>query len=226
MYQHRIHSKAGKAHASLSLARLVLATYLPSLYLLHKVKVDNFVKYVLDLESESGTRYAVAYVKDARLAVLRTVTGHPLESVGRVALDKGWPVFLESFKGFTSDRDHLRFLLTLLTSLRGIKLAPVLDVSPIVTPSCASISGITELEWNVVCRSIGIRPIDVEWKDLHVSAKKGPMGHATMSSLNEIRGLPIELIDNIKLLGGETLTTFIDELLRARVGPRLLLLDA
>jgi len=89
MYKRRIQKTVGKAHTSLSLAKLVLATYQPSLFVLHKVKVDQFAKYVLDLESKSGTRYAIAYVKDARLAVLRTLTGHPLESIGRVELSKG-----------------------------------------------------------------------------------------------------------------------------------------
>jgi len=52
------------------------------------------------------------------------------------------------------------------------------------------------------------------------------MGHATMASLNELRGLPAELVENIKLLGGETLSKFMDDMVKARVGRNLLLTDA
>ena len=73
---------------------------------------------------------------------------------------------------------------------------------------------------------LGIDSTEVSWKALHVSARKGPSGHATMSSLNELRGLPPELVASIKLLGGDALSKFIDDLIVCRVGADLTLLDA
>ena len=79
--------KAGKAHTWLGLAKLVLSIYQPDLSVRYKTEVDNFCNEVIKLESESGTKYAVEYLKSSRLAVLRTITGTPLSSVGRVSLD-------------------------------------------------------------------------------------------------------------------------------------------
>jgi hypothetical protein len=46
-----------------------------------------------------------------------------------------------------------------------------------------------------------------------MSTKSGPQGQAITSSLTELTLLPLELIDSIKLLGGNNLSQIIDRLL-------------
>jgi hypothetical protein len=50
--------------------------------------------------------------------------------------------------------------MTLLVSLRGVKLPPKLDITPIISP-WAGFDSITEKEFNHAARQLGIRPTKV-----------------------------------------------------------------
>jgi len=107
--------------------------------------------------------------------------------------------------------------MTLLVSLRGIHLDPVLDVTPIISPWKGSDS-ITEREFNHACRQLGIRPTKVEFSRFHMSTKSGPLGQAILTSVSELTLLPKELVDNIQLLAGGNLGEKISALMVGRFG--------
>jgi hypothetical protein len=71
------------------LSTLILTFYLPQLLSDKGHLVDNYFKTVLRLADERGIAFTVKYVKNSRLAVTRYITGHPLDVVDLVALEKG-----------------------------------------------------------------------------------------------------------------------------------------
>jgi hypothetical protein len=183
----------------------------------HRPLVEAYFKRVLQLVDERGLAFTVKYVKTTRLAVTRYLTGHPLTAVDQVALKDGWPVWLSDLKVLMSTHQGIKLLLTLLVSLRGIHLDAVLDITPIVAPWKGSDS-ITEKEFNHAARQLGIRPTKVEFSRFHMSTKSGPLGQAILTSVSELTLLPLELIDNIRLLAGGSLGEKIDALKASRFG--------
>lgn len=113
-----------------------------------------------------------------------------------------------------SSQDGLRFLLTLLVSLRGIKLAPKLDLTPIEQPWAGSIPSMSSNEQAHLVRVLGLRPTSPKWTEFHVSAAKGPSGQATIMAINELRFLPDNLLDDLIILGGSKLSDTLMNLSR------------
>jgi hypothetical protein len=185
----------------------------------YRALVDAFFKDVLRLVNERGLPFTVKYVKSSRLAVTRYLTGHPLDAIEGVALKEGWPVWLADLKVLTTkEAPELKLLMTLLISLRGIHLDPVLDVTPIISPWKGS-DPITDREFNHACRQLGITSnIKVEWSKFHMSTKSGPLGQAILTSVTELTLLPQILIDNIRLVGGPKLGKVITALTAGRFG--------
>lgn len=79
----------GIVDSNVRLAALVLSFFLPELSDRYKREVETFRLHLISIQKSSGLPYTVQYVKDSRLAVLRTVSGRPLEEVGRVGLEGG-----------------------------------------------------------------------------------------------------------------------------------------
>nr|UJQ92539.1 MAG: putative RNA-dependent RNA polymerase [Mitoviridae sp.] len=199
------------------LSCLILAFFIPETYYSMAPEVKMFFHYLKDLEKDRGIRFVIAYVKSSRLAVTRFLTGHPLSSLEGVGLKNGWPIWLSAFLPHIYDRNALRLLMTLLVSLRGIMLPPVLEVSPIVE-AWKGKDSITESELSHACRQLRISRREVEWKQFHMSTKKGPIGQAILTSVTELTHLPLQLLADIKLIGGERLSSVIDALLLERWG--------
>ena len=197
------------------LTTLILTFYLSEQMVTNRPLVEAYFKNVLRLVDERGLAFTVKYVKTTRLAVTRYITGHPLDAVDQVALKDGWPVWLSDLKLLTSSSEGIKLLMTLLVSFRGIHLPPVLDVTPIVAPWKGSDS-ITEKEFNHAARQLGIRPTKAEFSRFHMSTKSGPLGQAILTSVSELTLLPLELIDNIRLLAGSSLGDKIDALRAGR----------
>jgi len=177
--------------------------------------VEEYFRTVKSLRDERGLAWTVKYVKSSRLAVTRYLTGHPLETLDGVALKGGWPVWLTSHKELIQTKDGIRLLMTLLISLRGIHLKPVLDVTPIISPWKGK-DTITESELNHACQQLGIRPTKVGFEKFHMSTKSGPLGQAILTSVTELTILPQQLLENIRVLGGDTLGKIIDALMVSR----------
>jgi hypothetical protein len=199
------------------LTTLILTFYLPTAMEQHRSLVEAFFTRVLQLVDERGIAFTVKYVKSSRLAVTRFITGHPLTELDGVGLKDGWPIWLSDLKALTSSGSGIKLLLTLLISLRGIHLKPILDVTPIISPWGGS-DPITGKEFATAVRSLGIRPLKIEWSRFHMSTKSGPCGQAILTSLTELTLLPQSLVDNIRLLGGEGLGKVIDLLLTGVFG--------
>lgn len=99
----------------------------------------------------------------------------------------------------------------MLTLTRAHTLEPSLDLESVVSPWEGK-DDITDKELLLALSRLGIKPGKVGTFDFpHMTAKKGPMGPALLTSLSELTFLPLELISYIKLLGGTKLGKMIDE---------------
>lgn len=107
----------------------------------------------------------------------------------------------------------MRYLLTLLSSLRSIMVPPVADILPIITPSKASLSSISEADLCRIMHKLSIRRhigVNVRWSGFHFTTKSGPNGPALLRSTSEF-GLAINTFGpELKTLGGELFTKTCD----------------
>lgn len=195
----------------------ILALFMPKVMEQYGALVGTYFRSLDKLIRTRGIADTVKYVKASRNCCMRVISGEPLESEDGIALENGWPKWLSEFRVLTQTPEGLKLLLTLLVVLRGVKLPPVLDLTPIVSEWKGSDS-ITERELRHACRRLGIRPSNPEWKSFHMSTKSGPQGQALLMSLTELALLPLELIADIKLLGGDKLSSVIDKLLSKTLG--------
>ena len=110
------------------LALVILVTYLPMLAkdVFMKPFTKDYFRPLRKLIVTRGMRDTVAFVKNTRLAVTRYISGKPLTVVDKVALVRGWPKWLLSYKDHFPDLSHdsIRYLLSLLVVLRDIRFNP------------------------------------------------------------------------------------------------------
>jgi len=59
---------------------------------------------------------------------------------------------------------------------------------------------------------VKVRSSDVTWVEPHLTTKKGPTGHALRSATHELAMLPKSLMDDIKLMGGDKITSYINDI--------------
>lgn len=200
------------------LISIITAFYCRELATKYKSEIGYFFRELDRLMSAKGLAFTVKYLKTSRLAVTRYISGHPLAEIDQVALSEGWPKWLIPLKGLLEEGvPGLKLLMTLVVSLRGVKLEANLDVEPIVE-AWKGHDTITDREFNHACRQLGIRPTPVAWKAFHMSTKSGPIGQAITSSVTELTLLPQQLIDDIILLGGNKLGRVIEALRLVRWG--------
>lgn len=105
---------------------------------------------------------------------------------------------------------RVRILISLLISLRGIMLPPVLDFAPMSNPYKGAIQDISASDLHFIMgRMLGIKPgcgSQVRWNSFHLSTKAGPLGPALISSIKELPHLlNSSLRPNIETLGGDAL---------------------
>lgn len=129
-----------------SLTLFVLETYLSSTHTLLRPEAENFFKDLHHKFQSEGASETIKFVKETRIAVLRYLTGEPLvQAHSKIKLYQGWPVWIlgmriilpESRIITPGERDHIRYILTLLSCLRGIMVKPTVDVSTITSPTQA-----------------------------------------------------------------------------------------
>lgn len=174
-------------------------------------EVRTFFEKVSNLIATRGLPATIAYVKLSRNAVMRVISGRPLDSSDGVSLREGWPQWLLFLRPLVSTMEGKRILLTLLTSLRGVILKPQLDLGPIID-KWTGVSDIKLSEHRHACRVLGIRKKSVEWKRFHMSTKRGPLGQALLTSVTELTLLSSELLGYIYLVGGSSLRNVIEGL--------------
>jgi hypothetical protein len=90
-----------------------------------------YFDYLEHIEKTRGLEATVKFVKTSRNAVTRFICGQPLDMADGVELKDGWPVWLTALKPLCETLEGKRFLITLLIVLRGVKLKPKLDLTPI-----------------------------------------------------------------------------------------------
>lgn len=188
----------------------ILALYFSSN--IYSTVVEMFFTRLDKLIAERGVPFTVMYVKSSRNCVMRVLSGRPLESCDGVALREGWPEWLVPFRYLIESQDGIRVLMTLLISLRGVMLAPKLDLTPIVSPWGGALPDFSDKHHAHVCRGLGIRRKSVEWSKPHMSTKRGPLGQALLTAVTELTLVPQELLESITLIGGPKLGKVIDSL--------------
>jgi len=98
-----------------------------------------------------------------------------------------------------------------------VVLSPILDLEPITLPWGGS-DPISDRELRHAARKLGIRRLPAEFRRFHMSTKRGPIGQALLTSVTELTLLPAELLSDIKLVGGESLSKVIEALKEPRLG--------
>lgn len=106
--------------------------------------------------------------------------------------------------------------------MRGTRLDPKLDVSPIISPPLWD-GGFSDWVpflngfWAEL-RALTRRVDDpVQWNRFHLTTKKGPgRGHALLGSLADLFSLPVGLVRSIQAVGGKDLAERMDWLLANR----------
>jgi hypothetical protein len=118
---------------------------------------------------------------------------------------------------------NVRFCLTVLTLMRGVRVPPTLDTGPITSPSTGSVGsgwvGYLSGFWDSL-RSL-TRRVDapVEWKAYHLTNKRGPGGgQAILGWFRDLSSLPASLVRSLEVLGGASFTEALRYLLTNREG--------
>lgn len=113
---------------------------------------------------------------------------------------------------------NVRFALTVLTLMRGVRVPPILDTGPITSPPTGSVGkewvGYLSGFWAAL-RSVTKRvDAPVGWKAYHFTNKRGPGGgQAILGWLRDLLSCPASLISSLRVLGGPALCAVLDYLL-------------
>jgi hypothetical protein len=218
-------------------ALIILESYMPSTHAARSAEVSKFYSKIKELIKDQGMPETIKYVKNSRVCVLRTLTGSPLSSSseGGVGLTNGWPNWLAAWRiDIPSDRvmtsskiEEIRYLLTLLSSLRSIMVPPVADTEPITKPYGGEIHRIDDRTFYRVMYKLGIGVFagsEISWNKFHFTTKSGPNGPALLSSMREFGSAINTFGHELKTLGGRSFATVCDELQgRLITDPRVIL---
>lgn len=142
------------------------------------------------------------------------MTGRPLKTIPDVRIVDGWPLWLFPLRDLSTTTEGRRALLTVLGVLRCFATKPILDLESIETPYGGSYTICNRYEFHTVVKNrLFLERRDCLWTSYHQTSSGGPSGHALYGSLIELALLPTQLVDDIKLLGGEKLGLEIDAVL-------------
>lgn len=146
--------------------------------------------------------------------IMRYLLGNPiLSSLDGIALHKdGFPKDYHYMKPYLSTTGGVRAVLTLLMLTRAFQLPAEPNLSTITGIADEAQNIISDAELAACYRKLRVRSgIVRDWTQPHFSTKKGPQGQALLSSLSELTLLPPKLLENISLIGGQSLRKLIDE---------------
>jgi hypothetical protein len=186
----------------------------------------TFFTEVRRLVDDRGIEFTVKYVKTCRNCITRALSGEPVQEVDGIKLDKnGIPsAFSEIYYASLGSKDRIRVLMSLLVSLRSITLPPKL-VTDTITDPWEGIDNISDHElrralYNLkVYKTLKIfskNKVSTDIQQFHVSTKKGTKGPAMIGAMKELTLLTPQLIDDIILLGGRRLGSYIRSQLSAK----------
>jgi hypothetical protein len=174
---------------------------------------EEFFQLINLLRARRGLKWTVLYLKKVRLCVTRFLCGEPLRILDGVGLTtSGFPRILGKWLNVDlTNKNNIRYLLTLLTVYRGTVFAPVLDTTPITKSFGGDLSNVTDREHRQVMRWLKLSKMKDEFTTYHMSTKSGPNGQAILTAMVDLLALPSTLLEDIKLLGGKLLQDNIDE---------------
>lgn len=199
------------------MTKLILTSLAPYFYEAYSESVKKFFTLLRNLKDHRGLLSTVKYIKKLRLVVTRFLSGEPLLRLEGIKIYKnGWPKALREFYSITktSNAEYMRSLLTLLTVLRNLEFKPDPDITPIISPYKGDITGISDRHIDKALKELHIEEKEVKWKYFHMSSKRGPNGHALLSSVGELNGLPEQLRkDVISLANSPEFEQHIHEIL-------------
>jgi hypothetical protein len=180
---------------------------------------DKFFKIIASLLRTRGLRETVRYIKLMRLAVTQYLSGNKLGRLSGIKLKDGWPVKAACLKFESPDLWDLRLTLTLLTVLRDERLEPVVDLDPITSKWNGALPPIKWWAHRNILKELGIKlRRKREWSDYHMSTKMGPNGQALISSMWDLNALPLELYNDIAVIGDSPLKSHMDAIASTRWG--------
>ncbi|AMQ67415.1 RNA-dependent RNA polymerase [Cronartium ribicola mitovirus 2] len=160
-----------------------------------------------------GIKETVKYFKASRLHCTRYICGDPLLVSEGISISKdGLPNLIKGHgKSFFRNKkiNEIRIILTILSMGRIIPGTGECDLTPISKPWLGQIpTSITR--W--INSRTDISKVEIEWKEPHWSTKAGPKGQAIASSIEDLASLPETLRTDIRTIGGEELSEYIDTL--------------
>jgi hypothetical protein len=183
------------------------------------VKREHFVTLTDTINRWYRTRgpmWTVDRVKLTRLALLKYMTGTPLPQPAGLSLDRsGLPTVLKPFKA-EIDSNNLRVIsavYSVLTITKVIKGGKPVNPSTLTDKSSMTVlpDWVSRYMQDFV-KDYRLKPFDPSWKEFHFTTKSGPNGPALATSLLDYKALSIRQKELIRLIGGEKLSSRIDEL--------------
>jgi len=189
-----------------SLFQWFLQSYFPSRVTVYSSWSTEYFSIINKLAATRGKREALNYNKLLRLSITRYLSGEPLGAETlNVKLNQDGLASCIYFLHPTikkGEREDLRIIFTMMNLTRGVILEPVDDFKSIIDPWGGNHPNKWEVFSIAVKRTLGLRRFKAQFQALHTSTKSGPNGQAMLFSIQDYLGLPSDLKDHIKVLGG------------------------
>jgi len=190
-----------------------------------KSACSTFFTEVRRLADDRGIAFTIKYVKTCRNCITRALSGEPVAQVDGIKLDEsGIPsAFASIYYESIGSKARTRVLMSLLVSLRSITLAPEPNITTITDPFTGT-DNITDAELRKALYNLKVfktmktferNKVTTDIQQFHVSTKKGTKGPAMVGAMKELTLLTPELIDDIILLGGRRLGSYLRRQLSA-----------
>lgn len=166
--------------------------------------------------STRGIRDTCKRIKTIQLHVTKYLGGHPSMTSEEVSLSinsQGLPKSLGILQELIVNKDvkQIRLLLTLLNVRRAWMFKSDPNLDPITSKHHGS--SFLEAEVTKTVSDLGWKIPIPHWVSPHLSTKAGPNGLATVSSLEDLAGIPEGLENDLSILGGSDFRDYI-QLLR------------
>ncbi|QKI79982.1 RNA-dependent RNA polymerase [Erysiphe necator associated mitovirus 34] len=159
--------------------------------------------------------YVIKRVKLLRLHYTRFLSGNPLYETDRIRLNKlGLPSCLHFLPLTSRDPKDVRFCLTVLSFTRALTLVGDPDLSTITNDGaseiCKDLRFFATNKFDGRFHTFKSSLKGDLFKRYHLSTKAGPNGQALATSIQDLKCLTPEMVEDIKTLGGSLLAQRID----------------
>jgi len=175
--------------------------------------IDYFVAKTQLWQKNHGVEHTIAIIKNIRLHVIRYLASNPLmKSQINLGLNKkGLPKKLGPLMSLvlSGDPKERRLLLTILNISRCFPERLYKEDTTSITspwkgeePNWGNMG--YEVYQAITLLGLPTQSSPPQWRDYHLSLKKGPNGQATLSSITDLVYIDDESIQDLTTLGGDT----------------------